>query len=55
MDRCKPMETPLVRNWNKEHATSSEEVDVTGYRQLVDSLTCILSTHDQTCTLHLAN
>ena len=38
MERYKPMDTPLPRNWRKQDATSREVVDATGYRQLVGSL-----------------
>eukprot|EP00253_Pinus_taeda_P009592 PITA_09592 len=32
MEKCKPMQTPLVGNWSKEDATSGEVVDATVYR-----------------------
>ena len=32
MEGSKPMETPIVGNWRKENATSSEVVDATIYR-----------------------
>jgi hypothetical protein len=38
MEGCKPMDTPLPRNWRKEDATSGEVVDSTVYQQLVGSL-----------------
>ena len=38
MEKCKPMQTPLVGNWRKEVATSREVVEATVYRQLVGSL-----------------
>ena len=31
MEDCKPMDTPLPRNWRKEDATSAEVVDATVY------------------------
>eukprot|EP00253_Pinus_taeda_P031121 PITA_31121 len=34
MERSKPMETPLVGNWRKEYATSSEVVEDILYRKL---------------------
>ena len=37
MESNKPMETPLVDNWRKEDATSSEVVQATIYRHLVGS------------------
>ena len=44
MERNKPMETPLARNWRKEDATSGEVVDVTVYRHLVGSLMYLMNT-----------
>jgi hypothetical protein len=38
IEGCKPMDTPLPKNWRKEDATSREIVDATVYRQLVGSL-----------------
>eukprot|EP00253_Pinus_taeda_P007415 PITA_07415 len=38
MEKCKPMQTPLVGNWRKEDATSGEVVEATMYRKLVGSL-----------------
>eukprot|EP00253_Pinus_taeda_P004798 PITA_04798 len=35
MEKCKPMQTPLVGNWRNEDATSGEVVATTVYRQLV--------------------
>eukprot|EP00253_Pinus_taeda_P024982 PITA_24982 len=32
MEKCKPMQTPLVGNWRKEDATSGEVVEATVYR-----------------------
>ena len=32
MEKCKPMQTPLVGNWMKEDATSGEVVVATVYR-----------------------
>eukprot|EP00253_Pinus_taeda_P025465 PITA_25465 len=32
MEKCKPMQTPLVGNWRKEDATSREVVEATMYR-----------------------
>ena len=31
MEKCKPMQTPLARNWRKEDATSGEVVAATVY------------------------
>ena len=44
MERCKPMEIPLVGNWRKEDATLGEVVDVIFYRQLVVSLIYLVKT-----------
>ena len=35
MEICKPMKTPLARNWRKEDATLGEIVDTTVYKKLV--------------------
>ena len=32
MQGCKPIDTPLLGNWRKEDATSTEVVDATVYR-----------------------
>ena len=44
MESCKPMDTPLPRNWRKEDATSGEVVDATVYKQLVGSLMYLVNT-----------
>ena len=44
MEKCKPMQTPLARNWRKEDATSGEVVAATVYRQLVGSLMYLVNT-----------
>lgn len=44
MESSKPMETPLVSNWRKEDATSSEVVEATIYRKLVASLMYLVNT-----------
>lgn len=49
MDRCKPMEIPLVGNWRKEDVTSSEVVEATIYRQLVGSLMYFVKTRPYMC------
>ena len=49
MERCKPMDTPLPRNWMKEDATSGEVVDATVYRQLVGSLMYLVNTRLEIC------
>eukprot|EP00253_Pinus_taeda_P020510 PITA_20510 len=49
MEKCKPMQTPLVGNWRKEVATSREEVEATVYRQFVDSLMYLMNTQPDLC------
>eukprot|EP00253_Pinus_taeda_P002667 PITA_02667 len=44
MEKCKPMQTPLVGNWRKEDATSGEVVEATVYRKLVGSLMYLMNT-----------
>jgi len=44
MEKCKPMQTPLVVNWRKEDATSREVVEATMYRKLVGSLMYLVNT-----------
>ena len=49
MQGCKPIDTPLPRNWRKEDATSAEVVDATVYRQLVGSLMYLVNTRSDIC------
>ena len=49
MESCKPMDTPLPKNWRKEDATSREVVDATIYRQLVGSLMYLVNTRPDIC------
>eukprot|EP00253_Pinus_taeda_P003143 PITA_03143 len=49
MEKCKPIQTPLVGNWRKEVATSREVVEVTMYRQLVGSLMYLMNTRPDFC------
>eukprot|EP00253_Pinus_taeda_P026253 PITA_26253 len=49
MDKGKPMQTPLARNWRKEDATSSEVVAATIFRQLVGSLMYMVNTRLDLC------
>ena len=44
IEKCKPMQTPLARNWRKEDATSGEVVTTTVYWQLVGSLMYLVNT-----------
>ena len=44
MEKCKPMQTPLVGNWRKEDATSREVVEAIVYWQLVGSLMYLVNT-----------
>eukprot|EP00253_Pinus_taeda_P035595 PITA_35595 len=44
MEKCKPMQTPLARNWRKEDATLGEVVASTIYWQLVSSLMYLVNT-----------
>eukprot|EP00253_Pinus_taeda_P004806 PITA_04806 len=50
MEKCKPMQTPLVGNWRKEDATSGEVVAATIYRQLVGSLMYLVNTQPGLCS-----
>ena len=49
MERSKPMETPLPRNWRKEDATSGELVEAKIYRKLVGSLMYLVNTQPDMC------
>jgi hypothetical protein len=49
MECCKPIDTPLPRNWRKEDATFGEVVDATVYRQLVGSLMYLVNTRPDIC------
>eukprot|EP00253_Pinus_taeda_P031092 PITA_31092 len=49
MDKCKPMQTPLARNWRKEDATSSEVVAAIINRHLVGSLMYLVNTRPELC------
>jgi len=44
MEKCKPMQTPLVGYWRKEDATSGEVAIAIIYRQLVGSLMYLVNT-----------
>ncbi len=49
MEKCKPIQTPLVGNWRKEDATSGEVVEATVYRLLVGSLMYLVNTRPDLC------
>ena len=49
MQGCKPIDTPLPRNWRKEDAISTELLDATVYRQLVGSLMYSVNTRPDIC------
>ena len=44
MEDCRPMSMPLVTNWRKIDASSSEEFDPTLYLQLIESLMYLVNT-----------
>ena len=49
MEKCKPMQTPLVGNWRKEDATSGEVVETTVYMQLLGLLMYLVNTQLDMC------
>ena len=49
MEKCKPMQTPLVGNLRKEVATSREVVEATVYRKLVGLLMYLVNTRPDLC------
>eukprot|EP00253_Pinus_taeda_P021254 PITA_21254 len=49
MEDCRPMSTPMITNWKKLHASDSELVDPTLYRQLIGSLMCLVNTRPDIC------
>ena len=49
MEECKPMDTPLPRNWRIEDATFGKVVDAIVYRQLVGSLMYLVNTRLDIC------
>eukprot|EP00253_Pinus_taeda_P023383 PITA_23383 len=49
MEDCRPMSTPMITNWKKLHASDSELVDLTLYRQLIGSLMYLVNTRPDIC------
>jgi hypothetical protein len=49
MEGCKPMDTPLSRNWRKEDVNSGEVVDAIVYRQLVGLLMYLVNMRPDIC------
>ena len=49
MGDCRPMSTPMITNWKKLHASESELVDSTLYRQLIGSLMYLVNTEPNIC------
>eukprot|EP00253_Pinus_taeda_P001445 PITA_01445 len=49
MEDCRPMSTPMITNWKKLHASGSELVDPTLYRQLIGSLMYLVNTRPDIC------
>jgi hypothetical protein len=44
-----PMTTPMITNWKKLHASESQLVDYTLYRQLIRSLMYLVNTMPDIC------
>ena len=49
MEDCRPMTTPMITNWKKLHASESQLVDSTLYRQLIESLMYLVNTRLDIC------
>eukprot|EP00253_Pinus_taeda_P026114 PITA_26114 len=49
MEDCRPMSTPMITNWKKLHASDSELVDPTLYRQPIGSLMYLVNTRPDIC------
>jgi hypothetical protein len=49
MGDSRPMTTPMITNWKKLHASESQLVDSTLYRQLIGSLMYLVNTRPEIC------
>jgi hypothetical protein len=49
MGDSRPMTTPMITNWKKLHASKSQLVDSTLYRQLIGSLMYLVNTRPDIC------
>jgi len=49
MEKCKPMQTPVVGNGRMEVATSREVVEAIVYRKLVGSLMYLVNAQPDLC------
>eukprot|EP00253_Pinus_taeda_P036434 PITA_36434 len=49
VEDCRPMSTPMTTNWKKLHASDSELVDPTLYKQLIGSLMYLVNTRPDIC------
>jgi hypothetical protein len=49
MGDSRPMTTPMITNWKKLHASESQLVDPTLYRQLIESLMYLVNTRPDIC------
>jgi hypothetical protein len=49
MGDSRPMTTPMITNWKKLHASESQLVDSTLYRQMIGSLMYLVNTRPDIC------
>jgi hypothetical protein len=49
IEDCRPMITPMITNWKELHASKSQLVDSTLYRQLIGSLMYLVNTMPDIC------
>ena len=49
MGDCRPMSTAMITNWKKLHASETEFVEPTLYRQLIGSLMYLVNTKPDIC------